>query len=187
MQSKHSIRGFTLLEVLVALLIFAIGLLGLAGLQLKTHQSSSFAQSRTVATLGVSGLVERMRANLAGVTAGNYNFDSGASTPSLPAAVATCGTTGCTAAQMAQNDLREWILAIGQNLPILNAAGNDIDSSAFVRVCQDATPETTPPGTAGTNFNCDGDPNQWTVFIDWSDERNVTSQTVKRYTFTFIP
>ncbi len=186
MQLQSSAKGFTLLEVLVALLIFAIGLLGLAGLQLKAHQSSSFAQSRTVATLGASGLVERMRANLTGVAAGNYNFDSAGG---LPAAVAACNTTaGCgSAANMAQNDLREWILALGQNLPVLNGAGTNINAGAFIRVCQDATPESTVPGAVGTGFNCDGDPSQWTVYVDWSDERNTTAQTVKRYTFTFVP
>ncbi len=187
MQIRKLSKGFTLIEVLVALLIFVIGMLGLAGLQLKAHQSSSFAHGRTTATLGSSGLVERMRANFSGATAGNYVYDS--SVDGLPAAVPTCNTAaGCGgAANMAQNDLREWLLSLDQSLPILNSAGTAINASADITVCRDATPETAVPAAVGGGIACDGDPSQWTVYIDWTDERNTTASTVKRYTFTFVP
>lgn len=189
MRSNKLQNGFTLIEVLVALLIFAIGMLGLAGLQLKTHQSSSFAHGRTNATLAVSGLVERMRSNLTGVTAGNYVYDSSAD--GLPASVPNCNlAAGCNAADMANNDLRQWLLELNETLPVLNRLNTDtgtppsaIAASADVLVCRDATPET----TAGSAIGCDGDPTQWTVYVEWADERDLTSQTEKRYTFTFVP
>ena len=186
MQAKFN-KGFTLIEVLVAILIFAIGMLGMAGLQLKAHQSTSFAHARTTATLAASGLVERMRANIAGTNAGNYAYVS--DVDGLPAAVPACNQiAGCGGANlMAQNDLREWLLSIDESLPIINGTGDGIEANVDIRVCQDGTPETAPPATTGTGINCDGNANQWTVYIDWTDERNTTAQTVKRYTFTFIP
>lgn len=187
MRSNKLTKGFTLIEVLVALLIFAIGMLGLAGLQLKAHQSSSFAHGRTNATLAVSGLAERMRSNLTAVTAGNYVYDSGTG---LPAPVPNCNlAAGCTAVQMANNDIRQWLLELNETLPVLNRLNTDavppsaISASANIQVCRDATPETTP----GSAIGCDGDLTQWTVYVDWSDERNLTAQTNKRYTFTFVP
>lgn len=177
MQIKNN-RGFTLLEVLVAVLIFAIGMLGLAGLQLRAHQSSSFAHGRTVATLASSSLVERMRANLNGVNAGNYAFDS----DNVPNAVPACNElAGCgTAGQQAQNDLREWLFELNNSLPILNGAS--LADGADVQVCQDSTPET----QSGTAINCDGDPVQWTIYIDWTDNRNANAIN-NRYTLTFAP
>lgn len=56
-------RGFTMIEVLVAVLILAIGLLGVAGVQLLSMQQTSNANKRSVATLYAQDLAERMRAN----------------------------------------------------------------------------------------------------------------------------
>ena len=186
MRTIKSQIGFTLIEVLVALLIFAIGMLGLAGLQLKTHQSSSFAHGRTNATLAVSGLVERMRSNLTAVTAGNYVFNSSSG---LPAATANCKlAAGCNASDMANNDLREWLFELNETLPVLDAINtaspSAFSASASVQVCRDATPE--PSGTA---VACDGDPSQWTIYVDWIDQRDLNdpNRTSERYSFTFVP
>ncbi len=68
----HS-HGFTLLEVLVALVIFSVGLLGLAGLQMSSVRSNSSAQYRTQATLVLQDLAERMHANTAAVGTNTYS------------------------------------------------------------------------------------------------------------------
>jgi type IV pilus assembly protein PilV len=56
-------RGFTMLEVLVALLILVIGLLGLAGLLVSTQQGEVEAYQRKQATLLVQDMVDRITAN----------------------------------------------------------------------------------------------------------------------------
>lgn len=183
---KRLNQGFTLIEVLVALLVFAIGMLGLAGLQVQAYQAASSAQGRTVTTLAASHLFERMRANMDGFTAGDYAYDS--SNDGLPAAVSDCNTlAGCGGAdQMAQNDLREWLLTLNQALPILNS-DNTINADANIVVCNDSTPSIAAPATVGANINCDGLLNQWTVYIDWTDQREEAGYKIKRQTFTFVP
>ena len=69
--AKLSLRGrnqsgFTLLEVLIALLVLAIGLLGLAALQTTGLRSNQMATSRTHATQLAYDILDRMRANIAG-------------------------------------------------------------------------------------------------------------------------
>jgi type IV pilus assembly protein PilV len=59
-------RGFTLLEVLIALLVLAIGLLGLAALQTTGLRSNTMATTRTHATQLAYDISDRMRANVAG-------------------------------------------------------------------------------------------------------------------------
>jgi type IV pilus assembly protein PilV len=62
-------HGFTLLEVLIALLIFSLGILGLAALQtysVKTNQSALF---RSQATALASMLLDDIRANRSNVAA----------------------------------------------------------------------------------------------------------------------
>ncbi|MBZ9540018.1 type IV pilus modification protein PilV [Modicisalibacter tunisiensis] len=58
-------RGFSLIEALVALLILAIGLLGVAGMQLKALQSTHMGYQRTIATLAAQDLQERLWQGLA--------------------------------------------------------------------------------------------------------------------------
>ena len=68
-------RGFSLLEVLIALLIFSFGLMGLAALQsfsVKNNQSSSF---RSQATLLAYQIIDAMRANMPAVRSGYYFTD----------------------------------------------------------------------------------------------------------------
>ncbi len=56
-------RGFTLIEVLVAVLILSVGLLGLAGLQARALQSTGGSLMRTFANQHVYDILDRMRAN----------------------------------------------------------------------------------------------------------------------------
>jgi len=56
-------QGFTLVEVLVTVIIMAIGLLGVAGLQLAAMRSNHSAFLRTQATIAAYDLIDRMRAD----------------------------------------------------------------------------------------------------------------------------
>lgn len=66
-------RGFSLIEVLVAVLVLAIGLLGLAGLQLTGLKSNHSAYVRSQAALLAYDITERMRANRAAALVGDYD------------------------------------------------------------------------------------------------------------------
>lgn len=56
-------KGFALIEVLVALLILSLGLFGIVGMQLVSLQHTQDAYYRSVATLQLSSLFERLRAS----------------------------------------------------------------------------------------------------------------------------
>lgn len=61
---RSKAQGFSLLEVLIAVLIIAFGLLGMAALQLKTVQNSHSAYQRTIASIIAMDASERMWINL---------------------------------------------------------------------------------------------------------------------------
>jgi type IV pilus assembly protein PilV len=101
--------GTTLIEVMIALVIMSIGLLGLASLQLTGISSNSNSEKRTQAAIVANDMVERMRANPGAVTAGAYagvNYTTiDCSTP--PANICEDGSTAsadCTTTQMATYD-----------------------------------------------------------------------------------
>lgn len=90
--AKHS-RGLTLIEVLVAVLVLSIGLLGMGALisvGIKNNQSAYF---RTQATVLAYDILDRMRANRNAAQAGGYNVAVGA---------------GAAGAGQANTDLTEW-------------------------------------------------------------------------------
>lgn len=108
--TKHS--GFTLIEVLVAMIVLAIGLLGFAGLQATALRNNQSAYHRSQATQLAYDLADRVRANVSG-RATYTTIDPGDAT-----AKSDClSTTGCSPADMAENDLFEWNSELTSNLP----------------------------------------------------------------------
>ena len=146
--------GFTLIEVLVAVIVLSIGLVGVAGLQVVSLQNNQSAFMRSQASALAYDLADRMRANVPGANANMYD-------PTAKAATAGCkSTTGCTTQQMAQNDLYEWDAAIATYLP---------DGEGFV--CIDSTPD---DGTGAGDAQCDGTGTLFAIKIWWDDNRDGT-------------
>ena len=98
-------KGFSLLELLVAVLIVAVGLLGIAGLQLASAQNNRGALERSVATFLAEDMLERARAN----PAADYTVAAGP-----PAAFVDCLADTCSAAELARFDVAVWKCALGQ-------------------------------------------------------------------------
>lgn len=71
-------RGITLVEVLVSVLILAIGLLGLAGLQTQSLNFNHSAYLRSQATVLAYDMIDRMRANRDVALSGSYDIAYGA-------------------------------------------------------------------------------------------------------------
>jgi len=122
--------GSTLVEVLVAILILSIGLLGAAGMQAASLRYAHGASARAALTSGISSLAERMRANSSAATTA-YVFDStiyadqrtaindGSVQSSVTAS--NCLAVTCTPAALASFDLATWQLGLDAAMP--GAAG----------------------------------------------------------------
>lgn len=73
-QSLSGMSGFSLMEVLIAMLILSIGLLGLAALQATSLKTNQEAYQRTQATFLAYDMIDRIRANRARALTGNYDL-----------------------------------------------------------------------------------------------------------------
>lgn len=155
--------GFSLIEVLIALVLFSMGLLGVAGLQVSGLRANHSSALRTQTTYLAYDMADRMRANIQGVNDGNYNNLSG--DPGDPG----CASSSCTPALMAQTDLHEWNLANASNLPSGSGA-----------VCLDSTPDDGTPASIA----CDGLGAAYAIKIWWSDDK---SGTPKLFAMSFKP
>ena len=71
MRRMKDSRGFTLMEVMIALVILSIGLLGLAGLQVMAIKGNSFGQQMTVASTMAQNQLEALRESAGSLSTGN--------------------------------------------------------------------------------------------------------------------
>jgi type IV pilus assembly protein PilV len=152
--SRQRNQGMTLIEVLIAIVIFAIGLLGIAALQVAGLRYTKGSQSRVTAAMYAENMADRMRSNSDGVAAGNY-VNPGALTVNCDAAV-------CTPAQLAAFDTARWLSAIRDSL-----GANATDATVNGTVCVDSTPD---DGTFGA-WACDNTGNVFAIKIEWLERR----------------
>ncbi len=96
-------RGFSLVEVLIALVIMSVGMLGIAGLYVQSMQAGRTSMFRHHAVTLAGDVADRIRAN---PTAGNAYNHAAAATGTDNNCVAQ--GTDCTAAQMAAHDIFLW-------------------------------------------------------------------------------
>jgi type IV pilus assembly protein PilV len=126
-------RGFSLIEVLVALLVLSIGLLGLAALQTTSLQYNTGSYFRTQATFLAYDIIDRMRANTAAVVDNDNNgYDQPTTTNVSPPV--NCDTTSCTSAELALYDVKKWYDRIVIALPDAATTPPTIQISSTKRV-----------------------------------------------------
>jgi len=99
-------RGFSLIEVMIATFVLAVGILGVAQLHLSSFQNNRDALYRNQATVIADDLLGRIRANPSALASGAYNALTFLPDSSTPAAVAC--TAGCTALEVAAHDVYQW-------------------------------------------------------------------------------
>jgi type IV pilus assembly protein PilV len=106
----HSQRGFTLVEVLVAMIVLSIALLGIAKLMMFASRSNDSAYLRSQATELGYEILDTMRANRQ--TAINHGYDIALGT--MPSAPASClQPTVCSNASLALYDVYTWKQRLG--------------------------------------------------------------------------
>lgn len=119
-------RGFNLIEVMVALIVISVGMLGIAKMQALAMSSAGTAKMRSLAALQASSLASTLRADRAYWSAipatVTVTFQNGAITASTDAglqAVTTCNSAAapCTPTQIAAYDLQSWITALATQMP----------------------------------------------------------------------
>ncbi|MGI2210302.1 type IV pilus modification protein PilV [Shewanella baltica] len=100
-------RGFSLIEVLVALVILVIGLIGIFNLHIVAKRGSFESFQQTQASYYANDIINRMKLNRTQLASykGNYSGSKEAITPASPACD---GGTLCSPTQLVAWDLYEW-------------------------------------------------------------------------------
>jgi len=159
-------RGFTLLEVMIALVIFSIGLLGLAGMQLRGTDGTNMAYFRSQATLIANDMAERLHANRDGAYIANAYSATGICGTAPTPFCATRGSTpgsSCTPAEMAAFDLYTLACSIDGT----NGTKALLPSGTLTVVCNDYDTADADACTAGSPH---------TITVTWNEINEGTRQ-----------
>jgi type IV pilus assembly protein PilV len=159
--------GFTLVEVLVSVIIFSVGLIGVARLQVVAKQNNYDAVQRVAATSVAQDMLSRMRSNH--TVLNTYVSNSGSTTvgrnsiSSEPTPV--CGSSGtqCTASQLATHDLWEIEKAL-DGIAEQDSDGNSLGGLTLPTLC------ITGPAS--------GDSGVYTVAIAWRGKAELSNPAI---------
>jgi type IV pilus assembly protein PilV len=171
MSARSQSCGFTMLEVLISLLLIAIGLLGMLGLQAQATVAEFESYQRGQALVLVQDMVDRINANRGAGLCYVITTDAGAGEPQLgaggaaPNCIAATGTPVTRA--MADNDLLSWDSALkgaaetkgGANVGgLLNARGcvtrDPVSGNYRVAVAWQGMSPTIAPTAVDANATC---------------------------------
>ena len=179
---KHSIRGFSLIEMLVALLVISIGLLGIAKMQALALSNTSGGRIRALAAIEAGGLASAIASDRnywGNVSTLNITVTAGSTGPSISSSDTTLASTSscnvgdtpniapCTSNQMAAYDLNSWAKEF-QGIMAVTGATNyfaQITCSAYV--------------TANGQVTCQ-------ITVNWA-ENNVLANTSQTTTGMAAP
>ncbi|BEP92729.1 hypothetical protein GmRootA79_11130 [Acidovorax sp. A79] len=116
-------RGITLIESLVAIVVAALGILGILGVQMRTLTDTSTSVRRAQAVRLTEDLGERLKVNpnaLGNIS--NYALGWRSSGTTTAQASKLCDGGTCTHAEFAAYEIREWKRAVERALPQGNAS-----------------------------------------------------------------
>ncbi len=140
-----------MLEVLIAIVVFSFGMLGMLGLVLNSLKMTSTSNFRSVAAEQLAAMADALNANPVMIS----DYLTAAEATTLTPTAACFTTTGCTAAELAATEYKLWLDRVADLLP-----------SGAARLCRDSSPS-------------DGDSADWAcdnagrpvVKICWNESR----------------
>ncbi len=170
-------KGFTLIEVLITIIVSAIGLFGLAKLQVLTLKNNNASQHRSVAIQLASDGFERMRGNQTAVNAKQYDLPVTVKTDiKYKSAVLACqdASTDCNPDERAKTDAAEMMLQAARTLP-----------NGAINLCIDSGTGTDPTYD-GKNIThgCDGLGTAHAVKVFWLDDKNSRTDSLSSANYT---
>lgn len=119
--NRKRTSGFTLLEVLIAVLVLSLGILGVGAALVTAQRSASSSYLAQQSAQLAQNIIERMRQNPTGAESFSYNLNYTGGAVAAPSTSCT-GGSACTAQQQAAYDLWQWQNSLNAALPGANAS-----------------------------------------------------------------
>lgn len=160
---RHSYQaGVGLIEVLIAVLVLAVGLLGMVSMQVTAKRNSYEATQRSIATALARDIIERIRVNPPQLATYDGQTLGGGSISTAPS---SCNTSPCSTAALASRDLYEWEQSLDGAAEKIILGGTTSNAGGLVDPT--ACIDTTTGGVSGSV----------TIAIAWKGVAELTNPT----------
>lgn len=157
----NALRGISLIETLVTIVIISVGMLGIAALYVESLKAGQSAVMRTRAVALAADMADRIRTNQAGGVAYDIGPDAvGLAPPNACADTTLAPAQICTPDEMALNDIWAWKTLVGNS-----------DDAQFQRLGL-------PNATATIDRNPATVPVTYTITINWADKDDALSYSI---------
>jgi type IV pilus assembly protein PilV len=158
-------KGFSLVEVLIAVFVLALGVIGAAGLQLAAVRTSQQSGYQTIAVELANELADKMRSSDAQMKLSdsanvfaNIKYDSASDSDPTAPTLCYSSSANCNANDLAKADIYEWLVNVKKLLP-----------GGRVLVCRDSAPFDT--SAKALTWTCTADSNSGlTIKIGWKSK-----------------
>jgi type IV pilus assembly protein PilV len=170
--SRATGRGFSLLEVMVAVFVLAVGLVSVGGLQFTSKRSNFEAVQRATAAMLAQDMMERMRANPSQLhiyNDGGQRVLTGAfADPAFDAGTVTCEAAACTPGVLAQYDFFLFdraVAGVSERNGAINTGGLVSPTACITGPPPDVTTGAAAPGV-------------YTVAVAWRGSTRLSDPTI---------
>ncbi len=131
----YNVKGVGLIEVLIAVLVLSVGILGMISMQVTAKRNMYESTQRSIATGLARDILERIRSNPGEISAYAASATLGGS--SITAAPASCNSAACSTSALAARDLYEWEQLLDGAAEKITIGGTESNSGGLVdpRAC----------------------------------------------------
>lgn len=184
-------KGFTLIEAMIAIVVFSFGLLGVAGIMTVAVRNNHNGYMRTQAAFMATSMVDMMRRNQLGVYQGLYDGTYSGNTDIS----SMCVGTGCNYVNLATRDVNQWSNMITQLLPNSSGTIQCTPGAAPVSPIPVMIPNPANPDPANPTLppvvcqRCAIEPYSGfcNVSISWTESNELSSQSKQTYVLQAKP
>lgn len=190
--TRKQVAGLTLIEVLITVIILAVGLLGMAAMQMTGIRSASGSGFRTQASILINDIAERVRANPTAIDAGTFaDVDSGDDIDCDAEPAPYCSTyydgsntvaaAACTPAQLAAYDINVWFCGEVHGDNREGGVSASLPQGSATIVCNDSDLADALPCTPGSTH---------TISLSWEEpnpQRNGPETVVQTISLNIQP
>lgn len=178
--NKKNQKGFTLIEAMIAVVVFSFGLLGVAGVMTVAVKNNHNGYMRSQAMFLASSMIDTMRRNQISVWNDDYigTYSGNNDISSL------CNSgVGCNPAELAERDVKSWANMIDQVLPNSSGEINCISGGSPSGAIPAMIPDPMNPGSEIPCIHCQIEPYKGVcnITITWTESNTSDASSVQTY------
>ena len=175
-----------MIEVMIAVVVFSFGLLGVAGVMTVSVKNNHNGYMRSQAAFLASSMIESIRRNQLALWAGNYQANNLSGYSDVSTA---CVASACLPAALAARDMQQWSNMLTQILPNSTGTINCVPSAPPISQIPVQIQQPANSGNLVNCLYCAVEPYNGfcTITITWTESDELSTQSGQTFTLVSKP